>query len=251
MGHDLGKLQDIGNAVCLSDSLFYVALTGGIGSGKSTVADWLAQEGARVFDADAVVHMILQTPEAVQWARELWGDICLKNKGPGLSRLELDTTRSELDITRFELDRKSVAQIIFNDPQARRDWESFIHPRIGLCLDRWLNNLEPDPQNPLVVFDIPLFFETSWGEGQPIDEIWVVYAPRDQRIERLVKRRGMKRDDIEVRIAAQMSLEEKARLADVVIDNSTDWTKTVGQLKDILARVRAQMESRVYKENNE
>ena len=211
----------------------YVALTGGMGSGKSSVAGWLAQNGARVFDADAVVHEILKTPKAIRRARELWGDGCLRDG-------------ADEDIT---LDTKKLARIIFGDAQARRDWESFIHPQIGLYLDRWLEEIRPEEIRPeiepgpesgpesgsgaLIIYDVPLFFETRWGEGRRVDEIWVVYAPHDVCVERLRRLRGMNPDDIERRLAAQMPLEEKTGQADVVIDNSGSWEVTVKQLSQL------------------
>ncbi|MDR2736344.1 MAG: dephospho-CoA kinase [Gracilibacteraceae bacterium] len=195
----------------------YIVLTGGIGSGKSSVAAWLAQNGVRVFDADAAVHEILKTPEAVSRAQELWGD--------GLVR------------DRTLLDTKKLAEIIFVDAQARRAWESFIHPMVDMYLDRWLNDVG---SSRLFCFDIPLFFESQWGQSRRIDEIWVVYASLDQRLERLREHRGMDMDDVRRRLAAQIPLEEKAERADVVIDNSGSWEDTVKQLEKLSSRLETE-----------
>ena len=198
----------------------HIALTGGMGSGKSSVSAWLAQQGARIFDADAVVHQILKTPEALRWAQDLWGEVCLETRG-----------MKEGPDTRGTLDTKRIAQIIFADTSARQAWESFIHPQIDLYLDRWLDI--PD-SGRLIIYDIPLFFETDWGQGHHIDEVWVVYAPREHCVERLEQQRGMAPGDIEARLAVQIPLEEKAARADVVIDNSGLWEATVRQLEHLL-----------------
>jgi dephospho-CoA kinase len=201
----------------------YIALTGGIGSGKTSVSAWLSLRGARIFDADAAVHEILKDPETVQWAQELWGSECLAQ-----CTIHNQSTKHNV------LDTKSISRIIFNDAQARKDWEGFIHPQVGRSLDHWLSSLEP--KSSLIVFDIPLYFETNWGQGRRIDEVWVVYAAQEKRVERLEHQRGMSREDINARLAAQMPLEEKAAKADVVIDNSGSWEVTLRQLEDIMRR---------------
>ncbi|MCL1918349.1 MAG: dephospho-CoA kinase [Peptococcaceae bacterium] len=204
------------------DVSWHIALTGGMGSGKSSVSAWLAQQGARIFDADAVVHQILKTPEALGWAQELWGDACLEDGSAGSA-----------------LNTRKIAKVVFSDIQARQAWEGFIHPQIDLCLEHWLAT--PD-SGRLIIYDIPLFFETDWGQGRRIDEIWVVYAPRKQCVERLEQQRGMSLEDIEARLSAQIPLEKKAAQADVVIDNSGSWVSTLRQLEDILGK-RMIMES--------
>lgn len=140
------------------------------------------------------------------------------------------------------LDKRKLADIVFSDAEARREWENFIHPQIEHYLDRWLEGVKsalvkPKPGFPSVIcFDIPLFFETNWGQGRHIDEIWVVYAPRDICLERLRKHRAMDVADIQRRLAAQMSLDEKIKQADVVIDNSGSWEDTVKQLEGFRSR---------------
>lgn len=198
-----------------------VALTGGIGTGKSSVAKRFAALGAIVVDADAIVHE-LQAPGA-----------------PLLAEMAAAFGPEILD-ARGALDRPRVADLVFRDPAQRARLNALVHPRVGAEMARRIDAARRS-DTPLVVVDIPLFFE-----GRPrdrnaaragFDATILVYAPRSAQIDRTVARDGCTREEAERRVAAQMPIEEKRALADHVVDNSgsaADTERQVDALFDAL-----------------
>jgi len=198
-----------------------VALTGGIGTGKSSVAKRFAALGAIVVDADAIVHE-LQAPGA-----------------PLLAEMAAAFGPEILD-ARGALDRARVADLVFRDPAQRARLNAIVHPRVGAEMARRIDAARRS-DTPLVVVDIPLFFE-----GRPrdrnaaragFDATILVYAPRGVQIDRTVARDGCTREEAERRAAAQMPIEEKRALADHVVDNSgaaADTERQVDALFDAL-----------------
>ncbi len=179
-----------------------VGLTGGIGSGKSTVSAGFVRRGAVLIDADAIVRE-QQAPGSPVLAEmvERFGDHIVAPDGT--------------------LDRGSVAAIVFNDPDALADLNSITHPPVGREIRRRLGELEGT--DGLVVLDIPLLGE-GLAKGRPprypTSGILVVDTPTDLAVERLVTARGFSADDARARIAAQLSRDERLAVADWVIDNS-------------------------------
>ena len=179
-----------------------VGLTGGIGSGKSTVSAGFVRRGAVLIDADAIVRE-QQAPGSPVLAEmvERFGDHIVAPDGT--------------------LDRGSVAAIVFNDPDALADLNSITHPPVGREIRRRLGDLEGT--DGLVVLDIPLLGE-GLAKGRPprypTSGILVVDTPTDLAVERLVTARGFSADDARARIAAQLSRDERLAVADWVIDNS-------------------------------
>ena len=179
-----------------------VGLTGGIGSGKSTVAAGFARRGAVLIDADAIVRE-QQAPDSPVFTEmvERFGDHIVA----------LDGT----------LDRGAVAAIVFNDPDALADLNAITHPPVGREIRRRLGELEGT--DGLVVLDIPLLGE-GLAKGQrpryTTSGILVVDTPTEVAVERLVTSRGFSADDARARIAAQLSRDERLAIADWVIDNS-------------------------------
>ncbi len=179
-----------------------VGLTGGIGSGKSTVASGFARRGAALIDADAIVRE-QQAPGSPVLAEmvERFGDHIVAPDGT--------------------LDRSSVAAIVFNDPDALADLNAITHPPVGREIRRRLGELAGTDR--LVVLDVPLLGEGLVKGRRPryqISGILVVDAPADVALERLVTERGFSADDARARIAAQLSRDERLAIADWVIDNS-------------------------------
>lgn len=172
-----------------------IGLTGGIGSGKSTVAALLAARGARIVDADRVAREVVEpgTPglEAVAAAF-----------GPGV--LTPDGA----------LDRPALAAVVFADPDARRRLDGIVHP---LVRARAAELVAAAPPDAVVVQDVPLLVET--GQAGSYDLVLVVEADLDTRVRRLVGR-GLSEDDARARIAAQASDGQRRAVADVVLDNS-------------------------------
>lgn len=192
-----------------------VALTGGIGTGKSTVAKLFAALGAVVVDADAIVHE-LQAPGA-----------------PLLAEMAEAFGAGILD-ARGALDRARVADLVFRDPAQRARLNALVHPRVGAELARRIDAARRSGA-ALVVVDIPLFFEgrprDRDGARAGFDATILVYAPRAVQIDRTVARDGCPREDAERRVAAQMPIDEKRALADHVIDNSRSPADTEAQVR--------------------
>jgi dephospho-CoA kinase len=172
-----------------------IGLTGGIGSGKSTVAGLLAARGARIVDADRIAREVVEpgTPglEAVVAAF-----------GPGV--LAPDGA----------LDRPALAAVVFADPDARRRLDGIVHP---LVRARAAELVAATPPDAVVVQDVPLLVET--GQAGSYDLVLVVEADPGTRVRRLVGR-GLSEDDARARIAAQATDEQRRAVADVVLDNS-------------------------------
>ena len=191
-----------------------VGLTGGIGSGKSTVARMLAQLGAVVIDADAIVHE-LQAPGSPLLAE------LARAFGPQI------LTRAG------ELDREALGALVFRDAQARERLNAIMHPRVGAEMLRRLASAR-ERGAALVVLDIPLLFEgrrAGTGAALGLDATLVVSTSEEQQVERQLGRDGRSRDEALLRVRAQMPLAEKKALADVVIDNSGSLEETERQVR--------------------
>ena len=176
-----------------------IALTGGIGSGKSTVARLLQARGAVVVDADAIAREIVEPGQpALEEIREAFGDEVIDADG--------------------RLRRSRLAEIAFADPDALARLNAITHPRIAA---RSADLLAAAPAEAVVVYDMPLLVEQGPAALAGWDAIVVVDASDDVRLSRLMAR-GVDRADAVRRMAAQASREERAAVADHVIENSAD-----------------------------
>jgi dephospho-CoA kinase len=188
-----------------------IALTGGIGTGKSTVAGILRERGVTVIDADEAVRAV-QAPgtEGLRKLTEAFGEeILTPDRG---------------------LDRTRMAAIAFTDAGARRKLEAIIHPLVRLWMaERQREAIERGEQ--VVVHDIPLLYESRGSAG--FDAVLLVYAPEPLQLRRLIELRGMDEQEARARIAAQMPIEEKRRLASHVIVN----TGSLSELRERLDQV--------------
>lgn len=200
--------------------MLLVGLTGGIGSGKSTVARMLAERGAVVLDADS-------------FARD-----AVAAGTPGF-RAVVERFGEEVVDPDGALDRRALAAVVFADDGARRDLEAIVHPTVSR---RLVQAIEAHAgTDGILVVDSPLLVET--GHGGSVQLLVVVTAPEEAQFERLAGNRGMSADEVRVRMAAQMSIEEKAAMADVVLDNDGDLLDLERQVerlwRDLETRVRA------------
>ncbi len=182
-----------------------IGLTGGIGSGKSTVARLLAHQGAVLVDADRIAREVVEpgTPGLAAVA-EAFGDGVL---GPDGS-----------------LDRAALAAVVFADPDARRRLDGIVHP---LVRHRAAELVAAAPDDAVVVQDVPLLVET--GQASSFDLVLVVEADLEARLARLVDR-GLAEDDARARIAAQATDEQRRAVADVVLDNSGTQEELAAQV---------------------
>lgn len=173
-------------------------LTGGIGSGKSTVAERLRARGIPVVNADDLARVAV-APGSAGLARvaDYFGPSVLTQTG--------------------ELDRAELGKIVFSDPEARRTLDSIIHPIVRqLAAERFREIAERG--EPLACYEVPLLYEV--GLDRTYHPVLVVSAPLQQREQRIAQRDGFDSKQIAARIAAQLPLEEKVRRADYLIDNT-------------------------------
>ncbi|DAB39409.1 MAG: dephospho-CoA kinase [Sulfuricurvum sp. GWF2_44_89] len=173
---------------------YAIALTGGIATGKSTVASLLGLNGLRIIDADTIAHRILDENGA--WVVERFGDEFVKNG---------------------KVDRSALGKIIFADPEAKKELETFLHPKIRTAIEE--QSEKQDKLKYPYLIDIPLFFETS---SYPIKNSVVVYTPKALQLERFMKRNGFSQEESLRRIESQMDIDEKKARATWVIDNSSN-----------------------------
>ena len=181
-----------------------VALTGGIGSGKSLVGEYLEQLGAIVFDSDQLARDVVErgTPGF---------DAIVKRFGDGV-------------LTDGQINRAKLAELIFNDKSARADLEGIIHPRVKEMSDRIIANA---PEGSVVVNQIPILFETNGASR--FDLVITVESENALRFQRL-RERGMKDYEIEKRMAAQASSEQRRGIAHFCLENN-------GAREDLLSAV--------------
>jgi dephospho-CoA kinase len=172
-----------------------IGLTGGIGSGKSTVSALLAARGAVIVDADRIAREVVEPGT------------------PGLAAV-VDAFGPGVLTADGALDRPALAGIVFADPAARRQLDAIVHP---LVRTRATELEGAAPSGAVVVHDVPLLVET--GQVSSYDLVLVVEADPETRVARLVKR-GLTGDDARARIAAQATDEQRRAVADVVLDNS-------------------------------
>ncbi len=187
-----------------------LGLTGGIGSGKSTVAALLEARGAHVIDADRIVRELQEPGEPVFEA-------IVERFGPGVVAVD------------GSLDRKAVADIVFNDDEALADLNAIVHPEVGAELMRRLDEvLSSAGDHGVVVLDVPLLVEAK--DPPDLAGVIVVDAEPEVAIRRLVDQRGLTEADARARLAHQASREERLAKADFVVANH-------GSLQDLEEQV--------------
>jgi len=195
--------------------VFGIALTGGIGSGKSSVSDRLVARGADLIDADQIVHDV-QRPGGPAY------EPLIARFGPPIRAAD------------GTIDRPALARIVFNDPAALADLNAITHPVVG---ERMLEMREAlEKTDHVVVFAIPLLRPVH-REGLGFAAVVVVDCPTEVAVERLVTARGMDRDDALARIAAQISREERVAVADYVVDNSSSLEDLDAQVAELWSRI--------------
>lgn len=195
-----------------------IGLTGGIASGKSTVTAYLRQKGYQVVDADQLVHTL-------QAKGGLLYQALILAFGTGI--LGLDQ----------ELDRPKFAQLIFNDAAARKKSADLQDRIIRQELIKERDRLAQEED--IFFMDLPLLFELDYSDW--FDEIWLILLDEDQQLQRLMARNGYTLEEAQKRIAAQLPLAKKIRLADQLIDNNGSLEETYAQLDQQLERLKAQL----------
>lgn len=188
--------------------MFFIGLTGGIASGKSTITRRLAELGAVTLDADQLARVVVEpgTP-GLQLVREAFGDGVIAADG--------------------SLDRAALGALVFRDPEQLAVLNGIVHPAIQQHVAGVISELEAENPDGVLVYDIPLLVESDH------DYVWdlvvVADAPDEARIERMVELRGMTEDEARARIANQATNEARRAVADVVIDTSGTVEETIAQ----------------------
>ena len=186
---------------------FVVGLTGGIGSGKSLAAQFFSQLGALVIDADQLARSVIERgSEGFDEVLLRFGDTVLKNG---------------------DIDRVALGQIVFENPQAKKDLEEIIHPRIRAEFEEAVASLNP---GQIMVYEIPLLVETNAADR--FDFIITVESDPEVRKQRL-RARGMFHSDIEKRMASQATEEQRRAIADCVLTNNGTEDELLRQVENI------------------
>ena len=194
-----------------TEKVYRIGLTGGIASGKSTVSDILRELGAIVIDTDRIAREVTTpgSPALLEMNRR-YGPEILNEEG--------------------SLRRSAVGRIVFNDPAERKWLEHLLHPLIWARAEQLAKEAAAAGYR-IVVFDVPLLFETGWNAW--VDEVWTVYIPLDLQRQRLQRRDGYTEAEADSRLASQWPIDQKAERSDRVIDNSGSVEETHRQVESV------------------
>jgi len=192
--------------------MIIIGLTGGLGTGKSTVAKMFAQAGAQVIDADALVHEGLHS-----------GGSCYAKVVRAFGKGILEGK---------EINRRTLAEIVFSSPLKLKKLTSIIHPIIQKEVQSKIQKLNKNPKTRLVVIDAPLLIEAGWHRW--VDYLIVVKASTALAVRRAQARGNISRAQILRRMKAQMPVTQKIRMADIVIDNRKHLNETQHQVEKII-----------------
>lgn len=187
--------------------MLVVALTGGIGAGKSTVAQFFAQLGALVIDADQLARL------AIERGTDGFAEVMMRF--------------GDEVIINGDIDRRKLAEIVFSDSKARADLEEIIHPKVQALFAEAVADLNPED---ILIYEIPLLVET--GAAEKFDYIISVEADLELRKKRLIKK-GLYISQIEKRISAQATPEARAAIANTVIRNDGDEDALLRQVENL------------------
>ncbi len=188
-----------------------IGLTGNICSGKSTIAQFLARMGAAVINADEIGH------EAYEPHCETWQQV-------------VDAFGKGILTAGDEIDRKKLGEIVFKDPEALKRLNGITHPGMHRVAEKRIEKLKREGTE-VVVLEAPLLVEANWLDL--VDEIWVAKASEANAIKRCRERSGLPEAQARARIASQLSSEEKAKYADVVIDTNVTLTEVEARVKEL------------------
>ena len=192
-----------------------IGLTGGIGTGKSTVTDYLVKKGFPVIDADEISRKITEKGSPVlRTVREKFGDEYFNDDG--------------------SMDRKKMAGLVFNSPYHKALLESIITAEVLRHVEKEICLLKESNEAAVVFLDAPLLYES--GADRMTDLVWVITADEEIRIQRVMKRDNCTRDEVLERIRNQMSCSKKTELAQVIIDNSEGREELYLQIEELLTK---------------
>ncbi len=192
-----------------------IGITGGIGSGKSFVADLFGELGCLVIKSDDQVAAAYRDPAILAQLRQWWGDPAVQPDGTVNKRL--------------------IADRIFNHPEERRRLENLLHPYVARLRDEQMAAVGGDPRVPAYVWDTPLLFETRLN--RQCDAVVFVDAPFDLRLARVRAARGWDEQELKRREILQTPLDRKRELSEYVIENTADAARARCQVREVLSRI--------------
>lgn len=195
--------------------MYRIGLTGGVGSGKSTVSSYMHELGIPVIDGDKLAReAVIPGSRAMAEMRKAFGPHIFLPDG--------------------SLNRLKMGEIVFNDEEKRQKLNSIIHPFIWHRTREELIRAQEE-EFPVVVLDMPLLLEISWQLR--VEEVWLVEVPLEVQIARVISRDGFTREQVMERIGKQMPTTNKMNYADVIIDNSRSVEDTRRQVREALKHV--------------
>lgn len=200
--------------------MLHIGLTGGIASGKSTVVTMLKQLGAAIVDSDVIAHEVVAPgSEGLQQVAAKFGSKTLLADG--------------------SMDRAYIGSVVFQDPQQKTVLEGILFPLIQEQIEKEMAEIEKKKKNPVIFLDMPLLFEVKYNTY--VDETWLVYVDLKTQLMRLMARNGYSQSEALARIHAQLPIDEKKALSQVIIDNTGSLAETQKQVeiawKDLMKRI--------------
>ncbi|MFC1989522.1 dephospho-CoA kinase [Chloroflexota bacterium] len=194
-----------------------IGLTGGIGSGKSTVSKCLAELGAVILDADKVGH------EAFKSGTEAWREV-------------VATFGKQVLTPGGEIDRKKLGEIVFSQPESLSRLNQIMHPRMYDMMNAQIEEYRRQGMD-VVVLEAAILLEANWTSL--VDEVWVTVTPEAMVLDRVKKQRGLAEEETLARIRSQLSSEERVKHADVVISNDGDLDEVMAKVRELWEKLHA------------
>ncbi|WP_188679624.1 dephospho-CoA kinase [Subtercola lobariae] len=196
--------------------MYLIGLTGGIASGKSTVATRLAEHGAVHIDADQLAREAVEPgTDALQNIAETFGDHLIQPDG--------------------SLDRPALGTVVFGNPELLRKLNAIVHPAVQDLTRYYVKQAEEHDPNAIVIYDVPLLVEAKLPHT--FNLIVVVHSTDETRVERLIRHRGLSRAEAQKRVGSQASEAERLAIADIVIDSDGTLAETLGQTDALWSRL--------------
>jgi dephospho-CoA kinase len=195
-----------------------IGVVGGIGSGKSFVADLFGELGCLVIKSDDQVREAYRSPEVLNAVRQWWGDAVFDAAG--------------------EVNRQEIARRVFADVEQRRRLEALIHPMIGRLRDKLMQERAADPDVRAFIWDTPLLYEA--GLDRECDAVVFVEVPEEVRLQRVMANRGWDALELKRRENSQMALDKKRSMAQYIVRNNADAASARRQVEAVLSRILTQ-----------
>ncbi len=196
--------------------MIVIGLTGGIGTGKSTVSQTLAEQGAVVIDADLVGH------QAYLPHQNVWQDV-------------VDAFGKDILGENDEVDRRKLGPIVFSDPANLQKLNHIVHPWMYRTMEKMLQE-EREKGTKAVVLEAAILIEANWTPL--VDQIWVTDASEENVVQRIVARNNFTAEQVKARIASQMSAEERKKHANVVIDTNRTIDEVKTKVRELWAKAK-------------